>query len=105
METFLMPMALANLFGSSPLMIAFYDRSRRNIISFSYAFCWTMDRQVRQCAVVAACGMLLEFEKKNSLVHAYEYAYGAFTAVCICSLCTLLWYWLSSRQLNQIQAL
>lgn len=47
---------------------------------------------------VVVCGMLLEFQKKNTLVRAYEYIYGVLIAVCVCSLCTLLWYMLSGRR-------
>lgn len=47
---------------------------------------------------VAVCGILLEFQKKNSLVRAYENVYGTLIAVCIFSLITLLWYMLSVRR-------
>lgn len=47
---------------------------------------------------VAVCGMLLEFQKKSSLASDFEHVYGALIAVCICSLCSLLWYMLSGRR-------
>ena len=49
---------------------------------------------------VAVCGILLEFQKENSLVRAYENVYGALIAVCIFSLITLLWYMLSVRRIE-----
>ncbi|MBP3962501.1 MFS transporter [Paenibacillus lignilyticus] len=50
---------------------------------------------------VAVCGMLLEFHKKYSLMHAYEYVYGVLIAVSIGSLCMLLWYSLSGKRQTQ----
>ncbi|MBV7509585.1 MFS transporter [Bacillus sp. sid0103] len=47
---------------------------------------------------VAVCGILLEFQQKNSLVRAYENVYGALIAVCIFSLFMILWYMLSVRR-------
>jgi DHA2 family metal-tetracycline-proton antiporter-like MFS transporter len=47
---------------------------------------------------VAVCGTLLEFQKKNGLVRAYENVYGALIAVCIFSLFMMLWYMLSVRR-------
>ncbi|AZN41645.1 MFS transporter [Paenibacillus albus] len=47
---------------------------------------------------VAVCGILLEYEHKHSLIHAYEFVYMVLIAVCICSLCGLLRYILASRR-------
>ncbi|WP_420491630.1 hypothetical protein [Neobacillus drentensis] len=47
---------------------------------------------------VAVCGILLEFQKKNSLVRAYENVYGALIAVYIFSLISLIRYMLSVRR-------
>lgn len=47
---------------------------------------------------VAVCGMLLEYQKKHSLVHAYEFVYAVLIAISLCSLCVLLWYLLTSRR-------
>ncbi|TVX98670.1 MFS transporter [Cohnella terricola] len=46
---------------------------------------------------VAVCGMLLTFQEKISLIHAYKYVYGVLTAISICSLIVLL-YHASGRQ-------
>ncbi|MED4796854.1 MFS transporter [Priestia megaterium] len=51
---------------------------------------------------VAVCGMLLEYQKKHSLVHAYEFVYAVLIAVSVCSLCVLLWYLLSSRRVESL---
>ncbi|MEK8132139.1 MFS transporter [Paenibacillus filicis] len=47
---------------------------------------------------VAFCGMLLDYQKKGSLVHAYETVYAVLIAVSICSLILLFRYLLSNRQ-------
>jgi DHA2 family metal-tetracycline-proton antiporter-like MFS transporter len=45
---------------------------------------------------VAVCGNLLELQKKDPLVHAYQHVYGILFLVSLCSLGALLWYRLSA---------
>ncbi|GGG70258.1 MFS transporter [Paenibacillus radicis (ex Gao et al. 2016)] len=47
---------------------------------------------------VAVCGILLDIQKKDSLVHAYEFVYAALIAVSICSLFMLTWYVRSNQR-------
>ncbi|OBZ16125.1 MFS transporter [Bacillus sp. FJAT-27264] len=51
---------------------------------------------------VAVCGMLLAFQDKVSLVHAYKNVYVVLTVISICSLIVLMRYYVSGRQ--QIQS-
>ncbi|MGV2882387.1 hypothetical protein [Paenibacillus taichungensis] len=51
---------------------------------------------------VAVCGMLLTFQDKFSLVHAYKYVYVVLTVISICSLIVLLRYYVSGRK--QVQS-
>ncbi|MEW9700604.1 MFS transporter [Paenibacillus sp. SI8] len=46
---------------------------------------------------VAACGILLAFLKKATLLHAYEDIYGILCLVCLCSSGVLVWYKLSAQ--------
>ncbi|MDN3019479.1 hypothetical protein PH210_25250 [Paenibacillus sp. BSR1-1] len=49
---------------------------------------------------VVVCGILPEFQKRNTMVRAYENVYGALIAVCIFSLFTMLWFMQSVRRSN-----
>jgi MFS transporter, DHA2 family, metal-tetracycline-proton antiporter len=46
---------------------------------------------------VAACGIMLTFLKKASLLHAYQDVYGILCLVSLCSLGVLLWYKLNAE--------
>ncbi|MFF2093964.1 MFS transporter [Paenibacillus sp. NPDC058174] len=51
---------------------------------------------------VAVCGILLDIQKKHSLVHAYEFVYAALIAVSICSLLMLTWYVRSNQRVASL---
>jgi DHA2 family metal-tetracycline-proton antiporter-like MFS transporter len=51
---------------------------------------------------VASCGMLLDYQKNSSLVHAYEYVYAVLIAVGVCSLLVLFRYLMSNHQATSL---